>query len=339
MGLQFHPRGKDWLIFSICALMIAAGTACRLALDAVDQPAYYDVEWSPASDIFAVGGSEGIQIFDQNLQQVFEIESEYVEDVAWNPDGTLLAVVSNQRTLIIVRVDSGISEFQRFAIASIKRVAWSTDGSKLAVATSPSGSKSSLSLYEVDTLSENKISLNHSFSFAEQNARFTSITWDASSQYIATTDDSYVVAVWDSNDGSIVISTDYPLKDDPSNLGLIEIEWHPTELELAVQRWELPLELISVPSNQVTTMSDFVGRDIQWDSNGGYMAIQHSHQIELRDIKSQQLVQQLEAIGGFIGEFSLNPAGNLLVAVGSESGKPQIWIWNTDDGSIVEILK
>lgn len=53
----------------------------------------YDIAWSPDGNLIAVATNEDIKVLDQNLQQVatFQGHSRYVMTVSWNPTGDKLA--------------------------------------------------------------------------------------------------------------------------------------------------------------------------------------------------------------------------------------------------------
>lgn len=85
--------------------------------------------WHPKGDSLAIGSSQGVQIYDPTLTLMSAFGDFAVTEVIWNPDGTHLAVLTPDATLItthttpIHRLPAGCA------------AVWSPDGSAITIVT------------------------------------------------------------------------------------------------------------------------------------------------------------------------------------------------------------
>ena len=107
-----------------------------------------DLEWSPDGKSLAVSlqvsfleyGEAHLDIYDTGSWKKSEthffyndLRNERFLDLAWSPDGTMLAITTDVQGVIVLNVKSGkeVSHQMNFA-SSVQNVAWSPDGSRLA---------------------------------------------------------------------------------------------------------------------------------------------------------------------------------------------------------------
>lgn len=117
--------------------ILAQQPASQLSLD----EAFYDVEWSPNSEMLAVTGSEGTTIYTSSLQEIahFRGHPSGVGQVSWHPSGTLLATTgANDNSVRIWQFDSKTNSFSLLTTllpghTYVISAVWSPDGMKLAI--------------------------------------------------------------------------------------------------------------------------------------------------------------------------------------------------------------
>lgn len=63
------------------------------------------LDWHPDGDVLAVGSSTGVWLLDENLELIGDTPiKQYVTKLAWSPDGSQIAVVSNARGRCTIQV-------------------------------------------------------------------------------------------------------------------------------------------------------------------------------------------------------------------------------------------
>jgi WD40 repeat protein len=79
------------MIFGLIpGISYAQSTTRQFSLDTGDE--LYDVAWSPNGQVLAVAGSWGVKLFDQNLTEITQVGANIpIVSVAWKPDSSQLA--------------------------------------------------------------------------------------------------------------------------------------------------------------------------------------------------------------------------------------------------------
>ncbi|NJL54597.1 hypothetical protein HC928_04925 [bacterium] len=124
--------------------------ACRPRFDTATDAQYLAVDWSPTGEFIAAGSTEGLQIFNLHLDQIYQTEDTWVADVAWHPEKPMLVIVTDNRSLTFIRADNdSFVQAQTISIPGLEFIAWNTDGTKLGVSIMLFLGHYSLRIYEV----------------------------------------------------------------------------------------------------------------------------------------------------------------------------------------------
>ncbi|MEQ8672081.1 MAG: WD40 repeat domain-containing protein [Aggregatilineales bacterium] len=93
------------------------------------------LDWHPDGDVLAVGSSTGVWLLDENLELIGDTPiKQYVTKLAWSPDGSQIAVVSNARGRCTIQVwDADFTEFLVNFDSCGGQALWNATGTYLAV--------------------------------------------------------------------------------------------------------------------------------------------------------------------------------------------------------------
>lgn len=143
--MQFNPKYRTTIlqIAVICMMCLfptkdaAAQTLLPLApMRNLVTSEIRSLAWHPNGMLLAVGGNDGIQIYNSNLQLVnnISVSQSIVDTISWNPDGSKLAASSVVPNAIIQIWDT--TNFNQLLSIPIDRtevhaIGWSADGTKL----------------------------------------------------------------------------------------------------------------------------------------------------------------------------------------------------------------
>jgi WD40 repeat protein len=100
----------NYFLYGVCALLlviIAPENRAQVIAEefVVDHSPIIDFEWSPDGDFLAVSDADEIQVIDMDEQEVVRaipVSSQYIQSIAWNVDGSLIAAYSLTQNAILV---------------------------------------------------------------------------------------------------------------------------------------------------------------------------------------------------------------------------------------------
>lgn len=88
-----------------------------------------NLAWSPNSRFLAIGGGDGVRIFDEQFQQMIHFPHQpYIRSLSWSPDGRYIAAVSWDETIWVWEVATQDIQYINSSFDCLPRqVAWSPD--------------------------------------------------------------------------------------------------------------------------------------------------------------------------------------------------------------------
>lgn len=288
-----------------------------------------DVAWSPDGTMLASIAGTDIQISNAMTGDLLHLLShEYLSAMAWSPDGTLLA----SGGVFTIRLwDTGTGELVREIEleegTGIRGLAWSPDSMLLA---SAGTDDYIVQIWDVMTGELSKVL---------EGARPQSITWSPDGARIAV--GGYLdetVWVWDVVTGELVHTLKRKIYS--QNRSLDSISWSPDNTMLASGAADDSVWIWDAASGEILHKLEMYGSRIDWSPSGTLLAIgNRAGEVLLWDVANDDILQTLNHTG-YITCVAWSTNGTLL-ASGSADQTVRLWAVGPDlaeveQGSLTE---
>lgn len=363
--LAVSPDGKrfatiDWALRQISIWDAETLTLLNILSDGPDEAeSASHVTWSPDGKRLLTDAPGAIKIWDVEANSVLHQRTDYmtrVNDLAWSPDGTLLATANGEDT-------SGVWDFRvrlwNVQKHRIQRVCEGATGQVWSVDWSPEGTRL------VTTgggfhFSDNKVRVWNAATCTLENSAETGTIWTSDSAW--SPNGKYIAA---QVGGAIEIWEAGELSKAPRMLpiGLTEdVVWHPVYPWLVVElggNLEIydtsgaKIHILGEPYPQVEPVRSFPShlglvRASAWDHSGTYLAVgggdfmannpqnTPNYAIEIWDITTSTLKQTLVGHEDGITSLSWDPSGRYLA---SASADKTVRVWDTTTGKQIAVLE
>jgi WD40 repeat protein len=285
------------LILALALLTAAAPAAAQFQTTARydDKALALNPVWTRLADVFGEAGSvESVEFSHDGLRMVSGTKFDYtvivwrtsdgaelwrrtlpaeIERVAWNPDGSTVASVSEDRVLRVFDASSGEIVRQATLTAGIDGLAWSHDGRYLAAGEEYSRDddgerRGFVRVYAMPALEEVKtFDMGHTSN---------EVDFSHDDRFLAATGNDGYLKVWEVETGRLVLDVDQDatLSDGNRYHHSITVQFSPDGQHLATGDTEGLLWVYAFPSGELVKRFDRSGHKIeslQWTPDGAYL--------------------------------------------------------------------
>jgi WD40 repeat protein len=328
----------------------------RLALNPV---------WTRIADVYGEAGSvESVEFSYDGLRMVSGTKFDYtvivwrtsdgeelwrrtlpaeIERVAWNPDGSTVASVSEDRVLRVFDAETGETVDQTALTAGIDGLAWSHDGRYLAAGEEYSRDaagerRGMVRVYATPELEQVKqFDLGHTAN---------EVDFSEDDRFLAATGNDGYLKVWEVESERLVldIDQDASLSDRNAYHHSITVQFSPDGRHLATGDTEGLLSIYEFPSGDLVHRLDRSGHKIesvQWTPDGQYLVTvgndPYLRVFRLADILGEDRVYTaLQVHIGDQAEYVDVSRNGALVATAGQDGAIRLFIWMGEDPGLNE---
>jgi WD40 repeat protein len=334
----------------VCAVAVVSAICYRIISHGLSDPRWYEnqgffsVAWNPNGKEIAVGGAQGVFLFNEGLHQTahFEPRNSGIQDkiysLAWHPSGTLLAGDTGNGYIVFVNPDQ--SQIDYLPIGS-GFAEWSPDGSQLAtmVSTRASNNDVSLQVWAIH-VTPPPLSATPRVAFPAQHEWIDLALWSPDSRLIASTSNGEgTIRVWDSETGQQLLRLPHPANKRVGSQ--ISISWSPDSRLLASTNSDGEIRVWKIASgNTILSFeegSQFGASSIMWSPDGTYLATANGENVKIWDATNGQLLMTLNAIHRSVDQAIWSPDGRRIAAIGTiqEKSRATIWVWDVSTGQLL----
>jgi WD40 repeat protein len=199
---------------------LSFGTRANELSNFKDGGAVFGLAWHPDSRLFANTGIGKVLIWDtKSLSHAFILEGHtaLVTDVAWSPDGNILASLSLDETVRLWQ-DPDYQEVGVLEISTAISMDWAADSQHLSVGTMDG----SIQIWDIQ-----QEELSTSWKNADQDGVFL-LDWSPDQPILATGQISGTVFIWDAEEGKVI-----QILTDPDESEVTDLAWAPNGSYLA----------------------------------------------------------------------------------------------------------
>ena len=346
---QYH-YSRYVVLGVICAAAIISIACYQITRHGLGDPRRYEnrgffsVAWNPNGKEIAVGGAQGVFLFDEDLHQTAHFEPLYsgVQDkiysVAWHPSGTLLA--GDTGNGYIVFVDPNKSQIDHLSIGS-GFAEWSPNGSQLVtmIRTGSSNNEVSLQTWVLHETSPS-LSATPSVTFSTPLEWVDLALWSPNSNFIASKSNrDGTISIWDSKTGEHLFSFVHPANERIGSW--ISISWNPDGNLLASTNSDGQIRIWNITAaNTVLSFeegSEFGALSIMWSPDGTRLVTANGENVKIWDAISGQLLNTLNAPHRSIDQAIWSPDSRKISALGTiqEETRATIWVWDASTGRLL----
>jgi small GTP-binding protein len=257
------------------------------------------------------------------LRQVLRGHKEYINRIAWSPDGSYLASPSSDRTIRIWDARNGMCVRTLQGHNSVVySVAWSPDGQRLASASEDK----TIRVWNVDTGACVRTLKGH-------NGAVFSVAWSQDNSVLASggRSDTDGVYLWQVETGKLInrITTH-------DSSPIVELSWSPDGQKLGVASWGVWIWHRVENTIQETNISKGYANSICWAFNENALIVgSESNNLCVVSNKTGNVENSLEAHTGEVGAVSLSFDGSVLA---SKAANDDVLLWHTSTWKIVARL-
>ncbi|MEM1042224.1 MAG: PQQ-binding-like beta-propeller repeat protein [Bacteroidota bacterium] len=266
-----------------------------------------------------------------------------IERVAWNPDGSTVASVSEDRVLRVFDAETGETMREATLTAGIDGLAWSHDGRFLAAGeeysrTADGERQGLVRVYAMPALEQVKLfDLGHTAN---------EVDFSEDDRYLAATGNDGLLKVWEVETEQLVldIDEDISLSDDNPYHHSITVQFSPDGQYLATGDTEGLLHLYAFPSGELVRRFDRSGHKIesvQWTPDGQYLVTvgndPYLRMFRLDDILGPDRVYTaLQVHIGDQAEYVDVSRNGALVATANQDGAIRLFVLMGEDPGLNE---
>ncbi|MEM6286059.1 MAG: PQQ-binding-like beta-propeller repeat protein [Bacteroidota bacterium] len=266
-----------------------------------------------------------------------------IERVAWNPDGSQVASVSEDRKLIVFNAETGATEHEATLGAGIDGLAWSHDGRLLAAgeeySRSASGARQGLlRVFEMPAFRE--------VMTLDLGETINEVDFSEDDQFVMAVGQQGKVRVWDTGTERLVldIDEDVTVSDDNDLHHFIAGQFSPAGDMIAVGDTEGLLHVYAFPSGELVRRFDRSGHKIetvQWTPDGQYLATAGNDPyirfFRTADIAGEgRVYTALQVHAGDQAEYIDFSRNGALLASAHQDGAIRLWILMGEDPTLNE---
>ncbi|KAJ6153707.1 hypothetical protein N7470_006666 [Penicillium chermesinum] len=339
----FHEERENWILNS--PLVEAHWNACLQTLEHSND--FVDwIAWSPDGGKLAVGfnADETVQVWDPNKAHIIatlEGQSHYsdyiytrwgtlVRPKAWSPDGSRLALASEEDAIRIWDPTTGHIAPIMLATSQIYSIAWSPDGSRLASASNDDG------VCIWDPTTGQKVS-----TLKRCSKLVTSIAWSPDGSKLASASDK-AVEIWDPKTSQSLSSLN------EHGPGTSFITWSPDGSHLASRAFDEQVLVWDLATNQIVSKLNHAnGRKktfrtfcpIVWSPDGNYLAYCSGSSIPtvwIWDRATDQSGPTSMESTGHLCSIAWSPDGSQLASGGFDK---TVQIWDPDTNQLISVFE
>ena len=266
-----------------------------------------------------------------------------IERVAWNPDGSTVASVSEDRVLRVFDAETGETVRQATRTAGIDGLAWSHDGRYLAAGEEDSRNEAGerqglVRVYAMPALEQVKqFDLGHTAN---------EVDFSEDDRFLAATGNDGLLKVWEVESERLVldIDEDVTITDDNRYHHFITVQFSPDGRHLAAGDTEGLLYVYEFPSGDLVQRFDRSGHKIesvQWTPDGQYLLTvgndPYLRVFRLADILGEDRVYTaLQVHIGDQAEYVDVSRNGALVATAGQDGAIRLFVWMGEDPGLNE---
>jgi WD40 repeat protein len=323
-------KGLTWLTgmaMTCAAFAIFSGPHC---FDACPQEYNSTVAWSDNGDYLAVGGIEGLSIYDYASQaQVKTIEDVGSEEVEW---------ISANHNAFVLYAFRGFVAYDLVAdSASPIFVTDTADGYVRSFSLSPSGnslvvlmSKGFVLGYELNGLEAQQI-----FSYPVLNSSVAAAAWNFDDRLLAFVTQDSVVHIWDRSEEKVVyeFAAHGESSDDYTD---VTLEWNEqTNLLAIIDSFHRKIIIWDVDRRAEAASLD--GRILAWNPNSPSIAAIASadEEISVVDVLTGERIARGSLENGSFMEMAWHSQEDVIALVGSFKTHPRVWLWDMIENDFV----
>ncbi|HVB75863.1 MAG TPA: hypothetical protein VNE38_20115 [Ktedonobacteraceae bacterium] len=237
----------------------------------------YPVAVSPDGKLVAVGSGSSVQIWDTSTgQQIFSFSTatDHVDQLAWSPDGSLLATTNTQQTangatdftIQVWRVATGqhISTYQPPAHNHIYNLTWSPDNRRIA-STEDLGAGTNAVIGRVWDVTDGM----PIYSLQIATGQSSGLAWSPDGARIASWynfSSEQAAQVWDAATGKLLYNT--------ADQGVISVAWSPDGGQIALADQQTNMHILDAATGQtlLTYQEAANQRSVTWSPDGEHLA-------------------------------------------------------------------
>lgn len=243
-----------------------------------------------------------------------------ITSAAWSPDGSRIAIGSNDGFLRIWDTDGQVLVDFSDITDTVRSVDWSPDGSKIV----SGGNDGLVNIWDANTGELSATLRGH-------DDVIQSVDWSDDGAKIASTsfNDLANLRIWNAENYDLSASLVAGM--------LFDASWSPDSTQLAIAQENGYAVVLDSNLNQIFSFLPIKTGlvDVIWTPNGDYIiGGDASGQIHLWDTKTKLETTTIKAHEGVVTAINLDPGGNRLVSVGQGDGK--LKIWNIETFNIIE---
>ncbi|MGB6220597.1 WD40 repeat domain-containing serine/threonine protein kinase [Haloferula sp.] len=267
----------------------------------------------------ATGKSEGIRNVTGRITGM--------QTLAWSPNGDLIAMVSEDGEIFVVRRDGLLPPEGWSTVSSsgsVNVLAWSPDGTRLV----SGGDDRIVRVWDINTGKE-------VLSFRGHTDSITTLAWSPDGQWIASGQRGGMVRIWNAAEDSrpLRLQIEPPLS--PNTLA-----WNPENDHIAIaanQEWAYTGVVLELPTRQIQNHPGFFVKNVAWNPDGTRLAAARLDGAgDHLEVWERSSGKRLWGEGPGSSQIAWAPDGKTLAAMVYEG---DLLLYDGEDGSVLRMIK
>ncbi|KAJ5541349.1 hypothetical protein N7494_006425 [Penicillium frequentans] len=251
--------------------------------------------------------------------QTLEGHSKEITQIAWSPDGSRLASVSDDHTIRIWDPATGQTIMTLKPDDSelrVNSIAWSPDGSQLASAS--------------DVISIWDLATGQTMSILEHTVRISTIVWSPDGSRLASACLD-TIKIWDPATGQTILVLEH-------TCFVTAISWSPDGSRLASASFENTVEIWHLASGQTILILEYIDlvTAVAWSPDGSRLASASRETVYIRDLTTGQSILTFEGHRYSVESITWSQDGSRFASASTDK---TVRIWDPATGQTISILE